>query len=197
MNSLSRAFNFAATTAAAIALSACAVSPQVNQTIHEPANPNPVVKINRCEDNGFLVADANDYNMAQVQQANRGYGRYNRFQTNRFRGSDGISSQKLNTPNGPKIIQYPQSFKVTNDSFSKVAGAMIGAGFGGGYGRAVGAAIGFTFLAPVLEGLNHIISDPIARDQHIKLAECINDLRVPENGAVPYYGGQIFAPRRN
>jgi hypothetical protein len=152
------------------------VSPPINQTVHEPAVSNNVVKISRCAENGFHVAQANAYNMAQVQQNNqniRGLN-YNNPLLAPF-ANTGISSQLLYTGNGPMIIQYPKSFRVNNEIFSKLAGGFAGGSIGGGYGRVVGAIFGVGVLGPLFESAADKLSGPAEIQKHIKLAECVSD----------------------
>ena len=89
-------------------MTACAVTPPtVNQTVHEPAVSSSVVKISRCAENGFHVAQANAYNMGQVQQNYPYRGPISSLPIIPI-GGGGISSQLLYTANGPFIIQYPK-----------------------------------------------------------------------------------------
>jgi hypothetical protein len=179
-----------------VGLAGCGtVSPPINQTVHEPAVSNNVVKISRCAENGFHVAQANAYNMAQVQQNNQNNRRglnYNNPLLAPF-ANTGISSQLLYTANGPFIIQYPKSFTVNNEVFSKLAGGVVGAGIGGGYGRVVGAVLGVGILGPIFESVSDKLSGPGDVQKHIKLAECVSDVIAMNGGAgVSPIGGRGF-----
>lgn len=171
------------------------VAPTVNQTTYEPAVSNNVVKIDRCAENGFHVAQANSFNMAQVQQNNQNNRRAlnsNNLLLLPFVNT-GISSQLLYTANGPYIIQYPSSFRVNNEIFSKLAGGVIGAGIGGGYGRVVGAVFGIGVLGPIFESVSNKLSGPAEIQKHIKLAECISDTLALNGGAgISPVGGRGF-----
>lgn len=162
-------------------LTACGTTAPVNTTRYEAANSNQVVKIDRCADNGFHVAEANSYNMAQVQQNNRNSSRFNTPLNGLFVNT-GVSSQLLNTANGSFIIQYPRSFQVNNEVFSKLAGAVVGGGIGSGYGRVVGAVFGVAVLAPIFESVSDKLTEPSRREKHVQLAECISDLYALNGG---------------
>jgi hypothetical protein len=170
---------------ATVVLPGCSTTPEpVNQTVHEPAVSDKVVKISRCAENGFHVAQANAYNMGQVQQNFPNY----RAPISSLPiipiGGGGISSQLLYTANSTFIIQYPKAFTVNNEIFSKLAGAVVGAGIGGGYGRVVGATLGVAVLGPIFEAVSDKLSGPAEIQKHIKLAECISDLAALNGGLV-------------
>lgn len=176
-------------------LTACGSFP-VNKSEYVPANPNQVVAIDRCADNGFHVAPANSYNMAQVQQ-NRNYNRYGGNLFNSFANNGGISSQLINTANGPYIIQYPKSFGIDSGVFNTLAGAVtggaIGNSLGGNWATAVGAVVGATVLSPVIEYVTDKVAEPSRREKHFRLAECISDLKASNGGyGRPQYGGDQY-----
>lgn len=161
------------------------ISESVNTTVRVPAVTDQNVQINRCVQNGFHFAQANAYNMGQVQQQNGNYSpyRYNNHNPlgNLF-GNTGVSSQQLDTKNGSIIIQYPSSFRVNQEIFSKLAGGLIGAGIGGGYGRIVGATFGVAVLGPVFEAVSQKLTGPAEIEKHMKLAECVSDLLAINGG---------------
>lgn len=206
---LNRIFGVASVLAGTIGLTACGTPPisqRVNTTRHVQAVTGESVAIDRCADNGFHVAMADQYNVAQVNGGGRRHNPYD--SASRLLGifgSSGVSSQMIYTGAGPLIVQYPSSIGVRSEEFDKVVGAVAGAALGKavGVGKAVGAVIGFELLAPVFGAASDWATLPYKRDKLIKLAECTSDLYALYGGAVPnpagrgYYYGPATPRSRN